>query len=176
MWIRRLHGTLTLNLLRQLHQLALNISLMLLAKHGSALSALRTPVGDILPDLTVRAESASLFHLTPRRVPEVQPAKRAKRGEDVPRSDSDAAMGSADRKAAGDSSPSSGSSSSASDSDDSSEDASSAESDLDKLEAAYTEFASLSEGLGNISYERNAVGASRVMMCLVCPFLDLRPC
>ena len=93
-------------------------------------------------------------------MPEVQPAKRAKRGEETPRSDSDAAMGSADRKADDDSSPSSGSSSSASDSDDSSEDASSEESDLDKLEAAYTEFACLSEGLGNISYERMAVGVT----------------
>ncbi len=44
----------------------------------SASSALRIPVDDILPDLTVRTESASRFHLMPRRVPEVQPAKRAK--------------------------------------------------------------------------------------------------
>ena len=69
---------------------------------------------------------------------------------------SDVAMGSAARKAADDSSPSSGSSSSASDSDDSSDDASFEESDLDKLEAAYTEFACLSEGLANVSHERTA--------------------
>ena len=69
-------------------------------------------------------------------------------------------MGSADRKAAGESSPSSGSSSSASDSDVSSEDASSDESDLDKLEAAYTEFAGLSRGLEHIPTERMAVGVA----------------
>ena len=69
-------------------------------------------------------------------------------------------MGSADRKAAGESSPSSGSSSSASDSDVSSEDASSDESDLDKLEAAYTEFAGLSRGLEHIPTERTAVGVT----------------
>ncbi len=126
----------------------------------SASAALRIPVDDILPDLMVRPESASRFHLTPRRVPEVQPAKRAKR-EETPRSASDVAMGSADRKAAKDSSPSSGSSSSASDSDDSSDDASAEESDLDKLEAAYTECACLSKGLANISHERTAAGGHK---------------
>ena len=92
--------------------------------------------------------------------PEVQPAKRAKRSEDAPLSDPDVAMGSAHRMAAGESSSSWGSSSSSSDSDVSSEDASSDEPDLDKLEAAYTEFAGLSRGLEHIPTERMAVGVT----------------
>ena len=84
---------------------------------NSAAAALGIPVEEILPDLIVRPESAERFHLTPRRVPEVQPAKRAKRSEDAPLSDPDVAMGAAQRMAAGESSSSSGSSSSASDSD-----------------------------------------------------------
>ena len=78
----------------------------------------------------------------------------------MPLSEPDVAMGSAQQMTARESSSSSGSSSSASDSDDSSEYASSDESDLDRFEAAYTDFASLSCGLENIPSERMAVGVT----------------